>query len=237
MWPWTCFSHFPATLMSMCVLASPLPLPSFLRSPPGDICIEWSDFCLQKGKIFTNSASLLFQLELFSPGKTAFCLAKMDVQHWRKRKAVFVAKKTAFCFCQKKQNIWDKPTNISLFANSVKTWFFFHQRWEYFPTRCFLFLKIMVSVVEVTNDTCTISLIELNIMNIISKHVEYMSGPMWRWKRYDLYPGEMGVSTKRKGTGTWWTTDPGKQWSGDSAELEYKGVAEWIKTCEDVTGQ
>jgi hypothetical protein len=30
---------------------------------------------------FTNSASLLFQPELFSPGKTAFCLAKMNVKH------------------------------------------------------------------------------------------------------------------------------------------------------------
>lgn len=40
-------------------------------------------FVFKEGN-FINCASLLFQLELFSPGKTAFCLAKMDVKHWRK---------------------------------------------------------------------------------------------------------------------------------------------------------
>lgn len=78
-----------------------LPLSFSVQGPLGGICIEGVIFVFKEGN-FTNCASLLFQLELFSPGKTAFCLAKMDVKHWRKRKAVFIAKKTAFCFCQKK---------------------------------------------------------------------------------------------------------------------------------------
>lgn len=173
MWSWTYLFifYFLILLISMCAIAvATLLIPSFLQGPSGDICIEWGDFCLQKWKIFSQTVlPPYFSLSRSLLGKQLFALAKMDVKHWRKRKAVFVAKKTAFCFCQKKkQNIWDKPTNISLFANSVKTWFFFpHQRWEYFPTRLVSFLKIMVSVVEVTNDTCTTSQIGLNITNII----------------------------------------------------------------------
>lgn len=88
-----------------------LPLSFSVQGPLGGICIEGVIFVFKEGN-FTNCASLLFQLELFSPGKTAFCLAKMDVKHWRKRKAVFIAKKTAFCFCQKKSKTYETKPQI-----------------------------------------------------------------------------------------------------------------------------
>lgn len=153
----------------------------FLHARPHRWHLHWVVWVLfSRREIFTNCASLLFQLELFPPGKTAFCLAKMDVKHWRERKAVFIAKKTAFCFCQKKKKKAKHMRQNHKYFPVCKPCenVLFHQWREYFPTLLFPVLKIMISMVKVLIYTYKTSWLQSNIVTIIIKHVDYISSPM-----------------------------------------------------------
>lgn len=110
-------------------------------------------------------------------------------------------RKLPFAFAKKKkQNIWDKPTNISLFANSAKTWFFPHQRWEYFSTWLVSFLKNYGLCGRSHSDTCTTTsrMLFSNMVNTCPIRCDVEA--LWS------FLGEVVGSTKGNGPSTRWTT-------------------------------
>lgn len=60
-------------------------------------------FVFREGN-FINCASLLFQLELFSPGKTAFCFGKNGCEALAKTKGHFYCKENCLLLLPKKKS-------------------------------------------------------------------------------------------------------------------------------------
>lgn len=81
-------------------------------------------FLFSKREILQIVLHFYFSLSCFLLGKQLFAWQKWMWSIGENERPFLLQRKLPFAFAKKKQNIWDKTTNISLFANPVKTWFF-----------------------------------------------------------------------------------------------------------------
>ena len=140
-------------LVSIGVVTVARPLSFSVRGPLGGVCIECSDLCFQRGKFYKLCFTFISARAVFSWENSFLLWQKWMWGIGENERPFLLQRKLPFAFAKKKkQNIWDKTTNISLFANPVKN-VIFHQWRDYFPTPVFPFLKIMVSMGRVITHT------------------------------------------------------------------------------------
>lgn len=215
-----------------------------MQGPLGGICIEWCDFCFQRGKFYKLCFTLISAWAV-SSWENSFLLGKNGCEALATTKGRFYCKENCLLLLPKEAKHMRQNHKYFPVCKPCEN-VIFHQWWEYFPTLLFPFLKIMVSMAKVTIYTYKTSSLQSNSVNIGIKHVGYIfckmwyrgrSSPhtvrLWFWLSETIVSngGPLTLRRKSERKGSWgliWILHgPGRSWMNE--DLGWLGTSFCIK--------